>query len=54
MAGIDENEGKGGSYVVDPKSGKRKLVERTQEKSIVPQAQTVYTDENSDQTSGDQ
>lgn len=27
----DENDGHGGSYVVDPKSGKRKLIERTRE-----------------------
>jgi len=27
---IDENHGLGGSYLLDPKTGKRKLVERTQ------------------------
>ena len=27
---IDENQGLGGSYLLDPKTGKRKLVERTQ------------------------
>lgn len=27
----DEFNGMGGSYVVDPKTGKRKLIERTQE-----------------------
>lgn len=27
----DEFSGQGGSYTVDPKTGKRKLVERTQE-----------------------
>jgi hypothetical protein len=26
---MDEFEGQGGSYVVDPKTGKRKLIERT-------------------------
>lgn len=25
----DENEGKGGSYVIDPATGERKLVDRT-------------------------
>lgn len=29
----DEFDGVGGSYIVDPKSGKRKLVERTEEKA---------------------
>lgn len=28
---MDENEGKGGSYVIDPKTGLRRLVERTEE-----------------------
>ena len=27
---MDEYKGQGGSYLVDPKTGKRKLVERTQ------------------------
>lgn len=27
----DEFSGQGGSYIADPKTGKRKLVERTQE-----------------------
>lgn len=27
---MDEHKGQGGSYLVDPKTGKRKLVERTQ------------------------
>lgn len=27
----DEHEGRGGSYIADPKTGKRKLVQRTQE-----------------------
>lgn len=26
----DENAGKGGAYVLDPKTGKRRLVERTE------------------------
>jgi hypothetical protein len=34
----DEYDGLGGSYVVDPKSGKRKLVERTREAAEVPPA----------------
>lgn len=35
---MDEFDGIGGSYVVDPKTGKRKLVERTQdEKPVVPE-----------------
>ena len=29
----DEFDGHGGSYVADPKTGKRKLVERTKEKA---------------------
>lgn len=32
----DEFAGQGGSYVVDPKTGKRKLVERTQEPEAKP------------------
>lgn len=28
---MDENEGKGGSYIIDPKTGARRLVERTEE-----------------------
>lgn len=28
---VDENEGHGGSYVIDPDSGVRTLIERTQE-----------------------
>lgn len=27
----DQYEGQGGSYIIDPKTGERKLVERTQE-----------------------
>ena len=27
---VDEHTGQGGSYLVDPKTGKRQLVERTQ------------------------
>jgi len=27
---IDEYDGQGGTYLVDPKTGKRKLIERTQ------------------------
>jgi len=27
---VDEHKGQGGSYLVDPKTGKRQLVERTQ------------------------
>lgn len=27
----DEYQGQGGSYIADPKTGKRKLVERTQD-----------------------
>lgn len=32
----DEFDGLGGSYVADPKTGKRKLVERTQEAPVKP------------------
>lgn len=32
----DEFDGLGGSYVVDPKTGKRKLVERTGEAPVAP------------------
>ena len=31
----DEFAGQGGSYIADPKTGKRKLVERTQEQQPV-------------------
>lgn len=27
---MDEHQGQGGSYLVDPKTGKRKLIERTE------------------------
>jgi hypothetical protein len=27
---MDEHQGKGGTYLLDPKTGKRKLIERTQ------------------------
>ena len=27
---VDEYEGQGGSFIIDPKTGKRKLVEQTQ------------------------
>ncbi len=32
----DEYDGMGGSYVADPKTGKRKLVERTNEPAPAP------------------
>lgn len=36
---IDANEGHGGSYIIDPKTGVRKLVERTSEQQ--PEAEPV-------------
>ena len=33
---IDENEGLGGSYIVDPDTGARRLVERTQDPAPEP------------------
>ncbi len=33
---VDEFHGMGGSYLVDPETGKRVLVERTQEAEAVP------------------
>jgi hypothetical protein len=32
----DENEGKGGSYIRDPETGERKLVERTDAPAPTP------------------
>jgi hypothetical protein len=37
---MDENEGKGGLYEVDPKTGKRRLVERTSEAEAAPPVET--------------
>lgn len=33
---MDMNHGVGGSYVIDPKSGERKLIERTKETDGAP------------------
>lgn len=43
----DEYYGQGGSYVADPKTGKRKLVERTQEQAApaTPEPTTPDDDE---------
>lgn len=38
---IDEYHGQGGTYLLDPKSGKRKLVERTE--PVQPQTQSEVT-----------
>jgi len=38
---IDEYHGQGGSYLLDPKSGKRKLVERTEPGQPQPQSEVT-------------
>lgn len=46
---MDEFDGIGGSYIADPKTGKRKLVERTQEPERVTADQPQpATDEPAD------
>jgi hypothetical protein len=42
----DEFEGMGGSYTVDPKTGKKTLVQRTDEKPIVEEPAVPYTEPN--------
>lgn len=41
----DEYDGLGGSYVADPKTGKRKLVERTGQAPVEPIAPAKTEDE---------
>jgi hypothetical protein len=41
---MDEFHGQGGSYLVDPKTGKRTLVERTKEPELNPQASAPAAD----------
>lgn len=41
----DEFDGIGGSYAVDPKTGKRVLLERTAEKPVVASPEKDYTGE---------
>ena len=38
---IDENEGRGGSYILDPKTGARVLVERTEELVLTIEAEAT-------------
>lgn len=38
---IDEYHGQGGSYLLDPKTGKRKLVERTEPGQPQPQLEVT-------------
>jgi hypothetical protein len=38
---IDEYSGQGGSYLLDPKTGKRKLVERTQPGQSQPEPEVT-------------
>ena len=46
---MDEFEGQGGSYLLDEATGKRTLIERTQEKAVVETAGNVQnTDAESD------
>lgn len=47
----DEFDGIGGSYVVDPKTGKRTLVERTKETHDAPVKQQTH--DKSDDAKGD-
>ena len=42
---MDEFEGIGGSYIVDPKTGARKLVERTQEPDRVTEQPAPAADQ---------
>ena len=48
---IDEYHGQGGSYLLDPKTGKRKLVERTE--PAQPQLQSEVTSNGSDSQAPD-
>lgn len=41
---MDEFHGHGGSYLVDPKTGKRTLVERTKEPELKPEAPAPAAD----------
>jgi hypothetical protein len=53
---IDEYQGQGGSYLLDPKTGKRKLIEQTQpspsptlnevESNAAPESQTPDPGQN--------
>ena len=43
---LDEFRGQGGSYVIDPATGQRTLVERTAE--TAPAAETPVNEENDD------
>lgn len=51
----DEFEGMGGSYQIDPKTGKRVLLHRTGEKAVESTDQTTYAgaQEKEDQPNGD-
>lgn len=46
----DENLGQGGSYLVDPKTGKRKLIERTQPAQPTSPIFEVVTDDTEDES----
>jgi hypothetical protein len=50
---VDEYHGQGGSYLLDPKSGKRKLVERTEPAQPQPQLQPEVTSNGSDEKAPD-
>lgn len=45
---MDEFDGIGGSYIADPKTGKRTLVERTQDPQQVKEQPTPAADQPAD------
>lgn len=50
---VDEYHGQGGSYLLDPKTGKRKLIERTEPATNPAQATPEVTTNGTDPQTAD-